>query len=249
MSIDTNINVEIDRVLPDAESDSTEKTWRGGRYGEGYMIQTGGNNFHMMADEGTYKVAMGTPGTGIAFTINTGMSETAGNVLYVKNNDAVNNSRAKCLYPHYIRMICTVVPAAATAMHAMVKIDNRDRYTSGGTQLTVNNPNIGIGAGTQSQIFAGALTTVAPSPSAYPVARAVMKTAIPVVNDEWLFLFGSSDGGGSSIALGGAVAQRMVIPCPPVILPPQSNMCLQMWCPTNAVTAPSFEFEVGFFER
>lgn len=248
MSIDANINIEIDRVLPDAESDSTEKTWRGGRYGEGYMIQTGGNNFHMMADEGTYKVAMGTPGTGIAFVVNTGISETAGNFLFVKNNDAVNNSRSKCLYPHYLRLICTAAPAAATAVHAFFKLDNRDRYTSGGTVLAPNNPNIGIGAGTQAQIFAGALTTTAPSASAYPTGRTVMKSAIPVVNDEWVFLFGSPDGG-SSILLGGIVGQRMVIPMPPMILAPQTNLSMQIWCPANAVTPPSFEVEFGFFER
>lgn len=248
MSIDALMSVEVDRALPDAESDSTEKPVRGGRYGEAYIVQTGGNSFHMLADEGTYKIAMTVPGTGITAAINTGISETAGNFLYIKNNDAVANTRSKTLYPHFLRLICTTIPASAASLHASFKLDNRDRYTSGGSQLTVVNPNIGTGQGYAAQIYAGALTTTAPSPSSYAVDRAVMRSVIPVVNDEWLFTFGHMDGG-AGLSMGGNVAQRMVIPCPPIVIAPQSNLCMQLWAPSNATTAGVYEVELGFFER
>lgn len=248
MSIEAEINVEIDRQLPDAENDGDTKQLRGGRYGEAYMLNVGGNQFHLMADEGTYKVAMSTPGSGVTAAINTGISETAGNFLHVKNNDANDNVRAKRIYPHYLRLICTTLPAAATSIHAFFKLDNTNRYTSGGTQLFPVNPNIGSGQGTTAQVFAGALTTIAPSQSAYPVGRAIMRSVIPVLNDEWIFTFGHVDGG-AGLLLGGIIGQRMVIPMPPMVLSPQTNLSMQLWMPGNAVTAGVFEVELGFFER
>lgn len=248
MSIDAVSIVEIDRALPDAESDSTEKPLRGGRYGEAYVVQTGGNSFHMVADEGAYKVSMTVPGTGITAAINATVSETAGNFMYIKNNDSLSNTRGKTLYPHYLRLICTTLPASAASLHAFFKLDNKDRYTSGGSLLTTVNPNMGAGQGTAAQVYAGALTTTAPSPSSYAINRTVMRSVIPVLNDEWLFTFGHMDGG-AGLSLGGNVAQRMIIPCPPIIIAPQSNLCMQLWGPSNAVTAGVYEIELGFFER
>lgn len=248
MSLDVTLNVEVDRQIPDAESDGTEKPFRGGRYGEGYILPLA-PTMHWISDEGTYQIATTpTPGTSIAFAVNTGVSETAGNYLYLKNNDVQGNARAQRLYLHYIRLIMTAVPAAGISGHFFVKVDNRDRYASGGTQLAPANGNIDGGAGTISQAYVGAITTLAPTPSARLLSRGVLRSVIPVVNDEYIFKFGGIEMGDSS-TLGGIVAQRMVIPCPPVILGPQSNMCLQLWFPSNAVTPASFEVEMGWFER
>lgn len=248
MGLDTSIQIEIDRSLPDAESDSTEKTLRGGRYGEAYVLPIGGNPFHLMADEGSYRVAMTAPGTPVNFAINAAVSETAGNFIHIKNNDAILNNRFKNIYPHYIRLICTTAPTAATALHCFFKLDNVNRWASGGSVLTTYDPNIGGGQATVSQINVGANTTVAPSASAYPVGRAVMRTVIPVVNDEWVFSFGAENGG-SAIQLGGLVAQRHVVPMAPVVITPQTNLCMQIWAPGNITLAAAFEVELGFFER
>lgn len=250
MSLDMTLNVEIDRQLPDAESDSTEKTLRGGRYGEAYVLPIMPAK-HLLADEGTYQIATSpTPGTGIAFVVNASVSETAGNFLYWKNNESQGNTRAKRVYLDYLRLIMTAVPAAGISGHYFIKVDNKDRAAAspGGTQLQPTNANADSGTGTVSQIWAGANTTVAPSASARLLSRGVLRSVIPVVNDEILFAFGPQDIHGS-IQLGGAVAQRMVIPCPPVIIGPQDNLCLQLWFPSNAVTPASFELEAGFWER
>lgn len=108
MSLDVSLSVEIDRQLPDAESDSTEKTLRGGRYGEAYVLPLA-PTLHWVADEGTYQiVTTPVPGTGVAFAVNASVSETAGNFLYFKNNDVIGNSRNKRVYLHYIRLITTL---------------------------------------------------------------------------------------------------------------------------------------------
>lgn len=248
MSLDLSLNVEIDRQIPDAESDSTEKALRGGRYGEAY-VQSLIPTTHLLPDEGTYQIATSpTPGTGIAFVVNTGVSETAGNFLYLKNNESQGNTRAKRIYIQYLRMILTAVPAAGISGHFFIKVDNKDRYTSGGTQILPYNANIDAGTGTVAQMYVGALTTVAPSPSSRLLSRGVLRSAIPVLNDEWILVSGPVDFPGA-LSLGGAVAQRMPIPIPPLVIGPQDNLCLQMWFPSNAVTPASFEFEMGWWER
>lgn len=248
MPLDLSLNVEIDRQLPDAESDSTDKALRGGRYGEAYVLPL---MFppQLQSDEGTYQVATSpTPGTSIAFAVNASISETAGNFLYLKNNESQGNTRAKRIFLNYIRLIAGTIPAAAASGHFFIKVDNKDRYTSGGTAIIPVNANIDSGTGTVSQFYAGALTTSAPSPSARLLARGVLRSAIPVANDEFVLSFGALEAPGS-LLLGGIIAQRMVIPCPPVVLGPQDNMCLQLWFPSNSVTAAQFEVEAGWSER
>lgn len=249
MAFDVDLSVEIDRQRPDAESDSTSKTLRGARYGEAYVVPITPPTTHSLADEGSYQVALNpTPGTAIAFVVNTVVSETAGNYLYVKNNDSQGNSRCARIYLDYIRLICTTAPASATSGHFFLKVDNKDRYTSGGTQITPTNVNIDTGTSTVSQMYVGALTTTAPSQSARLIGRGILRSVISVVNDEWVLKFGCSTDG-ASIGLAGATAQRMVIPCAPLMLGPQDNLCLQLWFPANATTAPQFEVECGWYER
>lgn len=248
MPLDLSLNVEIDRQIPDAESDSTEKPLRGGRYGEAYVLPI---MFppQMQSDEGSYQIAATpTPGTAVAFVVNTGVSETAGNFLYLKNNESQGNTRAKRIYLNYLRLIAGTIPAAAASAHYFMKVDNKDRYSSGGTQILPVNSNIDSGTGTVAQLYVGALTTIAPSPSARLLSRGVLRSVIPIINDEYVFSFGALEAPGS-LLLGGIIAQRMVIPCPPVVLGPQDNLCLQLWFPSNAVTAAQFEVEMGWAER
>lgn len=248
MSLDLSLNVEVDRQLPDAESDSTEKMLRGGRYGEAY-VQSLVPTTHLLPDEGSYQISTSpTPGTGIAFVVNTGVSETAGNFLYLKNNESQGNIRAKRIYLHYLRLILTALPASGVSGHFFVKGDNKDRYSSGGTQILPVNANLDAGTGTVAQLFVGALTTIAPSPSARLLSRGVLRSVIPVLNDEWIFVSGGVDLP-AGLSLGGTVAQRMIVPVPPLVIGPQDNLCIQLWFPSNAVTPPSFEIEAGWWER
>lgn len=104
------------------------------------------------------------------------------------------------------------------------------------------------GVGTVSQLWTGALTTTAPSPSARLIGRGVLRSAILVVNDEFIISSSFIEAIGACL-LGGIIAQRMIIPVAPIVLGPQDNMCLQLWFPSNAVTPPSFEVEMGWYER
>lgn len=46
-----------------------------------------------------------------------------------------------------------------------------------------------------------------------------------------------------------ATAIGRTINCVPIIIGAQQNYSMQLWCPANAVTPPSFEFEIGYWVR
>ena len=241
----------VHRIKPDANPEYTDEEFRLTKYGELYVSPLTQTN-HMIADEGSYYIASSpTPGTGLAFAVTAAASDTAGNFLFIKNNDNVSDSpNTKRLYLHYIRLICTVAPATATAGQFKLNADSflTQRYTSGGTALSPQSANMDTGNVSICQIYAGALTTVALSNSSRQLGRGVIRSVIPVVNDEYIFHFGSTDFEANQ-SLATATAIRESIPCGPVILAPQQSATLGLWFPGNATTAASFEIEVGYWER
>lgn len=246
MGLEFNPLMEVDRTLPHAESDGTDIDPRIGRYREQYSIPL---SPQIHADEGTYYVANTVFNTPVAFAINAAPSETAGYFLNFKNNDILGAADAVRHSIHYIRLVMTVIPATATAGHFFIKTDNINRFTSGGSLLTPSNPNTDTSPASQAAINVGALTTAVAGQSSRSICRGVLRSAIPVVNDEYVFTFGTADMNAPNATLGGTVAQRLVIPCPPLIIGPQSNFGLQLWFPGNATTPASFEAEIGFWER
>jgi hypothetical protein len=241
----------VHRARPDATPEYLDSEFRMTKYGE-LMVQTVVGTKHTAADEGGYYIANNlVPGTGLAFAITAAASDTAGNFLAIRNMESVADSpNAKRIYLDYIRLIPTVAPATATAGQVKFNIDTflNNRYTSGGTQLAVAGVNLDSGNASSAQIFAGALVTTALSSAARQVGRAVLRTVIPVINDEYIFNFGAVDISANQ-SLATATAIRQNIPMPPVIIGPQQTLTMGMWFPGNATTAGSFEVEVGYWER
>jgi hypothetical protein len=246
MALDMVMKGEVGVILGRPLGEKQIGNLRIGKYRDLYTIPLFHKN-HSLSDEGSYFVATNpTPGTPVAFVVNAAVSETAGYFFNVKNNDAIGVN-AKRIFLDYIRLISGVVPASATSAHCFVKLDNINRYSSGGSTIYPVNPNMDSNIASIAQMNAGALTTVAPSPSARVVARGVLRASIPIVNDEWILNFGAVETA-SSMLIGGGVA-RFVVPLPPVIIGAQQTMGLQLWFPGNAVTPAQFEFELGWFER
>jgi hypothetical protein len=249
--MDISIKGVVHRARPDANPEYTDEEIRLTKYGEA-MVASVCPTSHIMADEGSFFTAYSpTPGTGLAFAITAAASDTAGNFLLIKNNDNVSDSpNNKRIYLSYIKLICTVAPVTATAGQFKMNCDGflTARYTSGGTVLTPQNLNMDLSSSSISQVYAGALTTVALSNSARQVGRGVLRTVIPAVNDEYIFHFGSVDWEANQ-SLATATAIRESIPCPPIILGPQQSFTLGLWFPGNATTAGSFEVECGWWER
>jgi hypothetical protein len=200
----------------------------------------------VQSDRGNYFVATNpTPGTAIAFAVNAAVSETAGYFLSVQNLQAANGKR---IYLDYLRLILATVPASATAGEMFVKLDTTGR-TSGGTQCVPVNPNYDIAElrHVGRRCLGGSADLRGPLGCASGRAREAAdgdpcrrrRVGLPLRRNEV----------GDASSTGGAVALRMPIVLPPVIIAPQSFALVQLWFPGNAATASQFEFELGMFER
>jgi hypothetical protein len=249
--MDISIKGVVHRNRPDANPEYTDEEIRLTKYGEA-MVASICPTTHIIADEGSFfTTSSPTPGTGLAFAITAAASDTAGNFLLIKNNDNVSDTpNNKRIYLSYIKLICTVAPVTATAGHFKINTDGflTSRYTSGGTVLIPANVNMDLANNSIVQVYAGALTTVALSSSSRQLSRGVIRSQIPVVNDEYIWHFGSVDFEANQ-AIGTTTAIRESIPCPPIVLGPQQSFTLGLWFPGNATTAGSFEVECGWWER
>lgn len=249
--MEATIKGMVHRIRPDANPEYTEEEFRLTKYGSLYVesiIPTS----HMLADEGSYYMTSSpTPGTGLPFAITAAASDTAGNFLVIKNNDNTTDSpNILRMYLQYIKLICTVAPATATAAQFKMNVDGflNSRYTSGGTALPAVTPNMDIGNKSISQVYAGALVTTALSSSSRQVGRGQLRTVIPAVGDEYMFTFGATESA-QQASIATATAIRETTQCAPVIIGPQQFFSLGLWFPGNATTAASFEVECGWWER
>lgn len=201
-----------------------------------------------VVDQGNYFNALSpTPGTGIAQTVVTAFSATDG-VMCLFNAASTASSSGSRVFMDYIRLVTTVIPASATSSQVVVAIDNANRYTSGGSALTPVNANGTVGNATNATVNFGALVLTAETAAKRRLARAVLRSAIPVVQDETLLVFTSVDAPGAAGSMGGAVALRSVVPVGPAVIGPGQSLTVHIYSPANATTPPSYEVEMGWWE-
>lgn len=212
---------------------------------------------YALADEGGFWVSTNpTVGTGIAGTICTDDAATASSThaqfapaILIYNSDVAANPSSVSIYMKYIKLIVTTAPASATSWKYSLRMDNLNRYSSGGSVITPVNPNPNSTKGSKALIYAGAIVPSAlPSGNARLVANGTFDTAIPVVGDQYLMKFGNSEASMDQVN-GGTTAKNMTYVVPPVVIPPGWCLALDMWGASNAVTPISFEFEMGHVER
>lgn len=220
---------------------------RAGKYSEAYELPlsyVGAKYNH--ADEGGYFVATNpTPGTGVAFAVNAS-SDFTKTLFIFKNTAAAGGKR---MYLDYIKILPTVAPASATSLHFAVQVDNINRYTSGGTLVTGVNVNMDSDTPALGAVYyatSAVITTVAASANVRLVSRGIARSVIPAVLEEIVIQFaGAADSGSSS----GVAAGRTATNAPPVIIGGGQYAVFSAWMPSNAITALSYEFECGWYER
>ena len=175
-----------------------------------------------------------TFGTGIVSHLVTSYDATKP-LLVIRNISApAAGLKGPDVIPHYIRLICTATGSASTSSHIALVLDTIDRYTSGGTALTLACTHSAMDPLTDppqtAQIASlrfGVVTAPAASANVRQLGRAVVKVAAApcwTVGDEIIINLGPV-----------AVAGRNTT----------HSLLLYMWNPGNTTTAPSFEVEVG----
>lgn len=201
----------------------------------------------LASDEGSLFTAKNvTPGTGLAYTVTAAFVDTAA-LLTIRNTESDPNGRRIILKS--LRIIVTAVPATATSGHCALKIEpgSSAARASAGTVLTGGSTNSFKGSDAVADIRVTP-TVAAATGATRLVDSAVLRTAIPVVFDEWLLTFGNVDAPGT-VQLAGAAAQRMVVPFPAVVLGPGGQLLLHAWFPGNAVTPLSAEIAACYKVR
>ncbi len=215
------------------------------------------NNNYALADEGGYFVTTNpVSGTAIAMTTSvvddalTGSSTHApfAPVSIIYNTQSPDNPNAVSIYLQYIKMVLSQVPTSATNWRYSFRLDNVVRYSSGGSTLTPVNINPSSSKVAAARVYFGAIVpTALPTAASRLVALGLIDSAIPVINDQWLFTFGGANPYMDQVN-GGATAKNMTYNCPPIIIPPGWSLSLGMWGTSNAA-APSWEFEIAHVER
>jgi hypothetical protein len=210
-----------------------------------------------LADEGGFFVAT-NPTVGTAIAMTTSVVDDAATAssthaqfapaMLIYNPQNANNQNATSIYMRFLKLVVVQVPTSATAWKYSFRLDNVNRYSSGGSQITPVNPNTGSArANATALVYFGAIVpTALPSASARLVDAGTMDTAIPVAGDQYLFKFGNS--AMTDQLNGGTTAKNQTINVPPIILAPGWCLALDMWGASNAAAA-SFEFTCGWVER
>jgi len=212
-----------------------------------------------------YKAINATPGTGIVSATTAAFSATAALVEFQNTAPAASNVFS---FPDYVKLIVSVadVESAAGSFNLVTALDNKLRYSSGGTQVVLpgtyaNNygpaqaqrtgaANI-VANGPQTAVFAGALVLNAESATVVRTARSVVKvggaTNFGVVGDEFVFTFGSGSDAGAGAAKTGTTAAIYRQNLGFQSIAPQSSLAMHFWCP-NITTGVTVELDVGWYE-
>jgi hypothetical protein len=243
----------VNRLLPSFNTDGTESRTRLDSYG-GQYTQPLVRKTHALADEGTYFTAHNNQ-TGIAPTYGTAFSATAP-FITIFNNTALRCYIDYCALVAIAAGACTTT-AGYTALAATV--DSGNRYSSGGTNLTLPSSNSFQSAGASAignpglTIFCGAITaTAAVSPrnviGVRNIRPGVSSTVINVVGDMNLLNFGGVEGSTGSVTI--ANANLMPQSLPPMVIGPNQTGLIYLWYPVlTAPSAATYAPEIGLWVR
>lgn len=241
----------VSRVLPsfNADSQNNDAAVRQLSYGE-VATQPMVRKAHNLADEGSYYTANNAQ-TGIASAYNTAFTATAP-FITIYNSNAILRG-----YIDYVALVAIAAGACTTAagyIAAAIVVDNGNRYSSGGTQLTFNNANMLSGSSSGLTAFCGAVTATAATGAARTLVGVrnlrpnVSTTVINVVGDMNLLNFGSVEGATGSITV--ANANIMPQAFPPLVIPPLMSALIYLTYPVmSAPSAATFAPEIGAWVR
>jgi hypothetical protein len=195
----------------------------------------------------SYRVTNPIISTGIAQAIVAAWAATTP-IMVVFNADVAGGVS---LHLDYIKLINAAAGASTTSAHSAYVLDTVDRWSAGGTRLTTGGPfnvNSALSQAPKARIDFGAVTaTAATAPR--QVGRDMVKTqAAPCwsLGDEVYAKFDTFDF--SPAPTSGAGTAIFGIPSGPVVIAPGHSFLFYLWNIANAVTPPSWEIEMAWWE-
>jgi hypothetical protein len=192
----------------------------------------------------SYRATNPTISTGIAQAVVTSWVATTP-FMVIFNQDVAGGLS---LHLDYIKLINSVAGASTTSAHAAFILDTVDRFSSGGSVLTGAQINSALSGTAKARVNVGAVTATAAT-AARQIGRDMVKTqAAPcwTVGDEVYAKFDTFDF--SPAPTNGAGTAIFGIPSGPVVIAPGHSFLFYLWNIANAVTPPSWEIEMAWWE-
>ena len=218
------------------------------------------NSDYALADEGSYFAASNAwsaINTGIVITgsvaddaLPAGATSAPNSpAMIIYNAENANNPNAVSIYPRYCKLTTKVIPASSTNWNYAWRLDNTNRYLSGGTSIPMLNVNPGSTKATKSVVYFGVLAVTATTVSSASrlVSNGSLNGAIPVVLDTYLWQFGAT--ALSMDASRVATVRSMTIQAPAVVIPPGWSLQLELWGGSYGATGAQYDVEWGHVER
>ena len=237
--------MSIFRDLPNPSGDSADSSPLGGQrasaYGDVFTVQIG-RAAHNAADEGTYfTFNTPTPGTGIVDGVVTTYVRTTPSVV-------IYNGSQRRLVMDFIRFQTTVAPVGGTRVQFTTEVDNINRYTSGGTALTINNVNTDAANSALGVTgYKGVLVAPANSASSRLHAHTIFRWGtIGIIGDVYELVFGADLPMNTNTPV--ATVSTFSKGVAPLVVGPGGSFVLTQWEAAQS-TAPTHEVHGGFFLR
>ena len=215
---------------------------RGTKRGE---IITQSVNDEMLAIEGSFGVlSTAAPGTGIASQASVTAYDATKLVLVVKNNETVKS----CIV-RYIKIFVGTVPGGSGTQKYEFRLDTQSGLTSGGTALTNKRCNLGV-----TSLFsaitatAGAMTTVAGTPSESIVYSGQMRNGVGLAGDVFLFTFGGAMNVGGFLDPATTVGEQKTLAHGPLVISPGGALRMAHYG-ASLSTAATLQWEIGVIVR
>lgn len=255
MSDETKPRVLIrETTKPTPENDGAYLPTRGSKYGEPFVRPLPGERY-VLADEGSYFVAH-NPTNDAATTL-------AGHVAPVlADADAtltkpfiffrVPAGATKKVRLDYIELDVIVVGASGTSDNYAWQLDTgTSRYSSGGTALTIVNPNMDSAEASimavTNHLLGGDVVVSAETANVRHGGHGQIRGAIMVAGDRTMFKFGSDPSPGANVVA--TAATRHLVTLPPIVLGAEDSFLLAMYAPSQAVTAAVYKVRMAWWER
>lgn len=202
---------------------------------------------YAMADEGSYFLSTlaNTASTAVANTTQA-LADT-NPALGLFNGQGAGGYN---VYLRYIKMRVTVVGGTNTSKNYSAIVEQRtDKLSTTGTAIgTPVNVNTGSSVLSKASGWAGVNIAASANSTLRRVGDGQVVGAVEVAFDEWIFDFASPVMGKNLIGTTTLVSAR-TIPMPPVILAPGWWFTLGFWGASQAGSADTYGWEIGYIER
>jgi hypothetical protein len=197
-----------------------------------------------------------TVGTGIALNADPTAISATESCLIIDNSGTRTNGDNQSIHLDYIRLTCTDAGTGATSARLAFYIDNINRYSSGGQELTGKSTSYDTTSSytdrtPKAKVYFGDLTATSES-SAKHIATRLIKNDTTVapcfaVDDVFTLKTDSTSIGGANYFDSEGVVDS-VFSLPPIYIYAGCSLIVAPLFPSQSASA-SFEIEVGLIEN